>query len=258
MGYFLLCRPLGRHKWGQCHFRPWATIWLLVSRTATATFPCQKLGNLFQSFSAMEKPRRTWTRPRPSLGGWPATWVMMWSARRACESMQRSTSTAKVLDISSRWLDLDRHIIHFIHFFLLPRPTKIKRWPSNKYNKSLFKAGFTAIFSSFQSKWPVYVFFSRDTSTLSKDLVQDLQFSDSQWLRRNPDARCVADRNATEKAVEKAISWGCSQLGGHSCSETWLKFFQVGNIWKKYEKTMLTNKLFATRNAGEELSLLRR
>jgi len=51
-----------------------------------------------------------------------------------------------------------------------------------------------------------------------QELVNDLRYTQSAWLHLSSHARCVADRNASMTAVEKAIRWGCTQLGS-SCSD---------------------------------------
>lgn len=76
------------------------------------------------------------------------------------------------------------------------------------------------------------------------DLMKDLQFSDSDWLHRSSDARCVADRNASQSAVEKAITWGCGKLAqaGHSCDDidaACHSAFQKGDwVFSRYYKSV--------------------
>lgn len=76
--------------------------------------------------------------------------------------------------------------------------------------------------------------------------MKDLQFSDSDWLHRSSDARCVADRNASQSAVEKAITWGCGKLAqaGHSCDETWRLTLRQAIVYRQAEYIYIINIIF--------------
>jgi len=48
------------------------------------------------------------------------------------------------------------------------------------------------------------------------DVVKDMP--KAPWLSINPNAACVANRNASAAAVQEAVEWGCGHLTGYSCS----------------------------------------